>query len=464
MPHYQVLVCNGLLLTMEPQQPEYFHGWLAIGADGRIAALGAGDPEQGSQAEELVDAAGSFIAPGFVSGHSHLFTSGLRGIASDQPLYGWGREMARYISQLDTEDVYWLTLHGSLDYLDNGVTTAYDFTDSRQPFSVGTDGQTEHADFLRPQEYLEAQLQAKLDAGIRFVNSFHLDQEVGTHADVLNRADAFVSWVHRLGPRPMLAALALSGAVQWSERPESARVEVEMMARHGLLNQAHFLETAEQVELQRSKFDWYEQAGALGPDLIFGHFVQATPDIARRAGSAGCGMCWQPSANGRLGSGVADIHGLLSAGLHVGIGLDDQACTDIADPFGNLRIGLFSQRAARQRTDAMSVAEVLSLHTTGSASILHLENQVGSLAVGKWADFLVVNPADPDTGPLWNPLATYALACGLRNLKRVYVGGKLVSAEGRSTPPQALETRRKVHLRMQRIRDGLGLDSPQAHE
>jgi cytosine/adenosine deaminase-related metal-dependent hydrolase len=448
----RLLIRNALLLTLEPDWPGVLDGWLAVALDGRIAGLGPGEAPRSVAAEEELDARGCFVAPGFVSAHSHLFTSGLRGIGSDQALYGWGRALAPVLERLDADDVYWLTLHGSLDLLANGVTTAYDFTDPRQPFAVGEDGIPDRSGHLRPQEHLEAQLVAKLDGGIRFVNSFHLDQAVGDTTEVVGRADEFVAFARRLGHRPALSGLALSGAVQWSDRPEVATVEVAVMARHKLLNQAHFLETVEHVELQRAKFDWYEQAGALGPDLIFGHFVQATPDIVRRAGAAGCGMCWQPAANGRLASGFADIRALRDAGLRVGMGLDDQACTDIADPFQHLRVGLYTQRAARQRADAMGVEEVLRLHTIDSAAVLHLESQVGSLGVGKWADLLVVDPSDPDTGPLWDPVATYVLACGLRNLKRVYVAGELVSIEGRSCHPGAAEVRRRVREQMARFR------------
>ncbi len=436
---------------MEPRDPAVVEGWLSVGADGRIAGLGRGEPPGRLAAEEELDARGSFLAPGFVSAHSHLFTSGLRGMGSDQALYGWSRALSPILGQLDADDVYWLTLHGSLDLLANGVTTAYDFTDPRQPFAVDEQGRADWVPHLRPQEHLEAQLVAKLDGGIRFVNSFHLDQGVGDACAVVERADAFVAFVERLGRRPTLAALALSGAVQWSDRPEVAAVEAAVMARHGLVNQAHFLETAEHVELQRSKFDWYERAGALGPDLIFGHFVQTTPEIVRRAGAARCGMCWQPAANGRLASGTADIRTLRDAGLRVGMGLDDQACTDIADPFQQLRVALYTQRIARQSPDALGVEEVLRLHTIESAGLLHLESEIGSLAAGKWADLLVVDPSDPDTGPLWDPVATYVLACGLRNLKRVYVAGELVSVDGRSCYPRAGEVRRRVRERMARF-------------
>jgi 5-methylthioadenosine/S-adenosylhomocysteine deaminase len=46
--------------------------------DGRIAAIGSGTPD--ATADETLDVAGAFVAPGFVSSHSHLFTSGLRGL------------------------------------------------------------------------------------------------------------------------------------------------------------------------------------------------------------------------------------------------------------------------------------------------------------------------------------------------------------------------------------------------
>lgn len=448
-----LVIRDALLVPVEAGLPEVVPGWLAVGADGRIAGLGPGDVPPGIEADEVVDAGGAFVAPGFVSAHSHLFTSGLRGIGADQPLYGWGRAMARYLGRLDTEDAYWLTLHGALDVLANGVTTAYDFTNSRQPFFVDEDGQAVRDAELRPSDYLEAQLEAKLVAGIRFVNSIHLDDHVGEPAAVLDRLDAFVDFARRrAGGGDQLLGLALSGAVQWSDTPATAAIEVAAMHRHDLLNQAHFLETPEQLDLQRAKFAWYDEAGALGPTMLFGHFVHPTPDIVATAAAAGCSMVWQPAANGRLASGVADVEGHLRAGLGVGMGLDDQACTDIADPFQNMRVGLFSQRAATTRADAMSAAQVLWLHTMGSASVLGLGGEVGSLAVGKRADLLVVDPRDPDTGPLWHPLATYVLACGLRNLKRVYVGGRLVSVEGRSANPVAAETSRQVHTRLERLR------------
>ncbi|MFZ2964336.1 MAG: cytosine deaminase, partial [Rhodoglobus sp.] len=51
----------------------------------------------------------------------------------------------------------------------------------------------------------------------------------------------------------------------------------------------------------------------------------------------------------------------------------------------------------------------------------------------------------PDIGPLWHPIDNYVLSCGLRNLKRVYVGGRLVNDAGVSTNPLAVEASARLH-------------------
>ena len=207
--------------------------------------------------------------------------------------------------------------------------------------------------------------------------------------------------------------------------------------------------------MQRSKFAWYEDAGALGPDLIFGHFVHPTSEMISTAARCGCAMCWQPTSNGRLASGVADIPRFVKEGMRVGVGLDDQACTDISDPFQNMRMGIYIQRAHRQDAQAIGVAQMLRLHTMGSAEALGIADRVGSLEPGKYADFLIVDPRMPDTGPLWDPVATYVLACGLRNLKAVYIGGRCVSREGVSEHALAGKTSEELHVRLGRIADEL---------
>src|SRR3546814_20099151 len=88
-------------------------------------------------------------------------------------------------------------------------------------------------------------------------------------------------------------------------------------------------------------------------------------------------------------------------GMTIGFGLDDQACTDVSDPWQNMRIGIYAQRAATGDPRVMMPGDMLRMHTLGSAEVLGIQGSVGSLEPGKFADFLVVDPRRTEIGPLW---------------------------------------------------------------
>ena len=451
-----LLVVNARLITIPTGSvdPGYIErGWMRV-EDGRIAAIGAGDPAD-TTADEVLDVAGAFVAPGFVSSHSHLFTSGLRGLGVADTLYGWCDSMLGMTAHATPDDIYWSTLHGALDFLGNGVTTAYNFTDPQQAWESMVDGKRVGNAPLRGTEYHTRQADGCLDAGLRFVDSIGMDVTAGTDDEIFARFEASVAHTRAMDPDFALGA-SIMGQVQWSPRPEAAEIEVEAMRRFGVTNQAHFLESPEAVPLQQSKFALYRDAGALGPDMMFGHFIQTTPEIIEQAAAGGASMSWQPASNGRLASGTALVPEMLAMGMKVGMGLDDQACTDVSDPWQNMRMGIAMQRARTKDPLSMMPELVLRLHTLGSAEIMGVGDRVGSLEVGKFADFVVVDPRRPDVGPLWHPVRSYVLSMNLRNLVGVYVGGKLVSRAGESTNPLAAEASVRVHADLPGLAERLG--------
>lgn len=439
-----LLVTHARLITIPAgtADPGYIEdGWMLI-EDGRIAAIGSGTPD--AAADETLDVAGAFVAPGFVSSHSHLFTSGLRGLGVADTLYGWCDAMLGTTAHMTPEQLYWSTLHGSLDFLSNGVTTAYNFTDPLQAWESMVDGKRTGTAGIRGIEYHYRQADGTLDAGIRFVDASGMDVTVGSSDEVFDRFAAEVAHTRAMDTDYALGS-SIMGQVQWSPHPEAAEFEVEAMRRYGVTNQAHFLESPEAVEHQQSKFALYRDAGALGLGLMFGHFIQTTPEIIAESVAGGASMSWQPASNGRLASGVALVPEMLEMGMKVGVGLDDQACTDVSDPWQNMRMGIYMQRARTKDPLSMMPELMLRLHTLGGAEIMGVDDRVGSLEVGKFADFVVVDPRMPDVGPLWHPVRSYVLAMSPRNLKAVYVGGRLVSENGVSTNPLAAEASAKVH-------------------
>jgi cytosine/adenosine deaminase-related metal-dependent hydrolase len=449
-------VVDALLIPVADTGPAWLRGWLTVGDDGRITGIGPGEPPVLSG--DVVDARGAIVAPGFVSAHSHLFTSGFRGIAPDATLYPWVRAMMEVMAHTGADDVYWATVHGACDFLANGVTSAYNFLQSRVVWLF--DGVRNVAAAVNPPEYAVRQCAAAADAGLRVVNAFRLDEEAQSDDETLGVFAELAAASADVVPAAQHLGVSVMGAVQWAASPRTARLEVAAMDAHGVGNQAHFVETAESVAAQRGKFAWYRDAGALRPEFVFGHFVHPTGEMVDTAAAAGCAMAWQATSNGRLGSGVADVVRLRRAGMRVGLGLDDQACTDISDPFANMRTGLYAMRALHHDAAVLRSADVLRMHTLGAAEVLGVADRVGSLEVGKHADLVVVDHRDPTTGPVWDVVATYVLACGLRNLKAVYVGGRPVAREGRCLGPLQARADAELQERIPRAAAAAGRELP----
>jgi cytosine/adenosine deaminase-related metal-dependent hydrolase len=461
LPAETLLVKNALIITGKPSDDQAFAGYFTVGDAGRIVTLAAGDPPAGLKADRVLDLKGQLVGPGFISAHSHIYMSPLRGLGHTETLYGWALSFSKFTDRATADDLYWFTLHGSLDFLRNGITTAYDFTHSGAVGGVAVGlGEKVAGPIQLPGPYEENQIRAKADAGLRFIDSFGLPR-VGTREDMLARVEQLLAWARaNYGTNPLLLKMAISGGLQRAPTKETAYFEAYVMKTYGLMNQAHFLESPERVTEQQAKFAWYEEAGALGPDFIFGHFIQTTPDIVRRAAKAGASMSWQPTSNSRLASGVADIPLYEAMGMKVAVGLDDQSCTDVSDPFQNLRIGMALIRTKYKDAKAMSVRHMLYLHTLGSAEVLGVADKVGSLEPGKYADFLVVDARSPDTGPLHDAIATYVLACSLRNLKQVYVGGKLVADGEKMLTYDESVVRREIDARFARLQADIDAKVP----
>ena len=124
----KLVVRNAYIFTMAPTEREPFTGYIAVGADGRILAIGKGQPPQSLKAASVWDAKGHWVMPGFISAHSHLWQSAYRGLAADKTLLGWIDALyGKAVTKATAEDLYWFTLEGALDHLPHGVTSAYDF-------------------------------------------------------------------------------------------------------------------------------------------------------------------------------------------------------------------------------------------------------------------------------------------------------------------------------------------------
>ncbi len=417
-------------------------GHLLVSADGFVLAAGPGaepPPDTVGLADaRRVDLTGRIVLPGFVSGHSHLWQSAFRGIAPDGELYPWLNALHRTYGKFFVEgDFAAFTRHGALDQLRHGVTTTYNHSQS-----IGGS-----------YDIYGEQLAASEALPQRFVFAWVNDRD----ADDATWEARLQPLLARAVPAPDRSLLAFAvNAIGVHSEGDLLRRELSLASRHGLGVQMHYLEASGAVESDRAKWPAIREAGGVGPARSFAHFIHPDAAMVKEAAEAGAAMIWNPLSNGRLGSGLSDIEGYLAAGLKVGMGVDGAASADISDPFENVRLGLYALRMRRQNSKGLQPVDVLRLHTLATARVLGVDRWVGSLEPRKFADFLIVNPAAPATGPVWDPAATVVFACSSSNVESVRVGGREVVSAGRvlGVDEAAVETEVAARVDALRVRTG----------
>ena len=167
---------------------------------------------------------------------------------------------------------------------------------------------------------------------------------------------------------------------------------------------------------------------------------------------ANAAAIWNPLSNGRLASGLADVPKYLKAGLTVGMGLDGQNTADLANPFENMRMGLYNIRMKYESASILGPLDVLKLHTIGTARAIGVADQVGSLKPGKYADFLIVDLGDPDTVPPTIFMARWCLLPAFRTFHRSTSAANSWRSAENSLKHDTVELGRDVRARMEKNR------------
>jgi guanine deaminase len=134
----------------------------------------------------------------------------------------------------------------------------------------------------------------------------------------------------------------------------------------------------------------YERHGLVGPRALFAHGVHLTAGELRRLHQSGAAIAHCPTSNLFLGSGLFRLHGAKDRRrpVHVALGTDVGAGTS----FSILQTLNEAYKVARLLGECLTVEEAFFLATLGGARALRLDDRIGSLAPGREADLVVLDP------------------------------------------------------------------------
>jgi 5-methylthioadenosine/S-adenosylhomocysteine deaminase len=410
-----ILLRGGTLLPMSDGLRQISGDILVSGA--RIAQIGTDIPLPPDT--EVVDCSGCYLMPGLVQTHVHLVQTIFRGLAEDVGLLDWLR---RFIWPLeaahDEASVRACVRLGLGELLTTGTTTILDMGTTRW-------GDVVAEELVR--SGIRARFgQAMMDTGDRVPPNL-----VETTRDSLDASAGLVKRWSKAGAGRIGYAYAPRFALSCTRELLEA---VGMLAKMSeLLVHTHSNESAEeraavQGATGMSPIGYLAQVGIATPRTVIAHGVHVDDEELATLRESGSAVTHCPSSNLKLGSGVADVIRLRQARVTVGIGADGAACNNELDGFAEVRLATLLARTLRGQ-GALTAGDALAMATREGARALHLEEEIGTLVVGRRADIVVID-SERLAGPGGAPVARIVFGGGSRGVRDVLVDGTFIVRGG----------------------------------
>lgn len=410
--------------------------------EGRIVYVGdrASAPE-GSD----VDLGDVALLPGLVNAHTHLELTVMRGFLEDLAFRAWILRLTRARrAVLPFDALVDSARAGIAEGLLAGITTYADTTESGAPFhamrQVGVRG-IAYQEVFGPDP---AQCAESLDGLRAKVADLRRDESSLVRVGVSPHAPYSVSDALFTATADFARAESLPIAIHISESEDESNL---VQFATGGWAEAHRARGIPVVIRGGSPIAMLERNHVLDARPLLIHCVRAQPNDVASIAKHDCAVAHCPASNAKLGHGIAPLSELLDAGARVGLGSDSVASNNRMDLLDEARLAILMQRARVGRYDAVSAAKALELATLGGARALNLDDEIGSLDVGKAADLAAFPLNQPRSAPVYDPITALIFAGSGLAASFVTVAGRVMVKDSKLVADSARTVNIEDHAR-----------------
>ncbi len=391
-------------------------------------------------AGETVERPDHALIPGLVNAHTHAAMTLLRGLADDLPLMTWLQEHMwpaerKWVSEAF---VYDGTQHALAEMLRGGITCFNDM-------------------YFYPEVTAQAAAACGMRATVGLIVIDFPSAWAGDADEYLSKGLALHDEYR--GDPLIRTAFAPHAPYSVSDDPlqrirtlaEELQIPIHMHV-HETRDEIHQgLEGHGVRPLAR-----LHRLGLVSPALIGVHMVHLEEDELAAYAEAGAQVVHCPESNLKLASGVSPVPRLLQAGINVALGTDGAASNNDLDLFSEMRTAALLAKTVADDASALPAEEALRMATWNGARALGLEQETGSLEVGKSADITAVDFGGIDCQPVYHPISQLVYATGRDKVTDVWVAGRRLLRERALTTLDAEEIITRTQQWAQQIRTADG--------
>ena len=404
------------IVTCDQDFHVYLDGILAV-KESQIVYVGQENQEILNQAEHIIDYQGAWIMPGLVNCHTHSAMTGLRGIRDDSNLHEWLEDYiwpaeAEFTPEMTTKAVK----EALTEMLQSGTTT---FNDMYNPNGVEIEKIYEAVKASKMRCYFSPTL---------------FSSDVETTDETIARTRAIIETIN--GYQDPKFKVMVAPHSPYSCSRELLEASLNLAKDEDIPLHIHVAETQEESGIILKRYGkrpiaFLEELGYLDHQAVFAHGVELNEAEITRLAASQVAIAHNPISNLKLASGIAPVVQLQKAGVPVGIATDSVASNNNLDKFEEGRTAALLQKMKSGDASQFPIETALKALTLEGAKVLGMEDEIGSLEVGKQADFLVIQPQGKiHLQPQENMLSHLVYAVKSSDVDDVYIGGEQVVKDG----------------------------------
>lgn len=414
---------------MEGEGVGYKTGVAMVVDGGKIIAMVESELiEREYQAEEVLDLQHHAIFPGFIDAHMHTSLAILRGLAQDTS--HWMMYGLQPFSAATTEDA---ALAGSklaiIEAIKAGTTTLGDYSFNMDPVcsfihKLGARGnitctiREAKSRVYAPGELYEfdpARGEATLQANLELYDKWH------------NKGDGRIRVL--FGPQGA-DFLSKELLLRVRQLAKERRTKIHMHTQQG------DRETYQVVQRYGKRpIAWLQEIGYLDETLIAVHLTDATEEEARIVAESGASMIVCPGSIGIIDGIVPPSKAFQDAGGNVALGSDQAPGNNCHNVINEMKLVALFNKIKYQNPEVLPAWRALRMATIEGARAVGLGDLVGSLEVGKRADFIAIDLQKPTmmpvyTHPMRNIVPNLVYSARGNEVALVAVEGQVIYRDG----------------------------------
>jgi len=426
-----LLIRNALVITMDRERRIFDDGAVAI-HEGRIDRVGRSADFSELQATKVLDARDRIVLPGLINPHIHLGHSLARGCGDDLPFPRWLPVVYRLEDGYSEEEWYLSALLSMAEMIKSGTTC---FGDTNIFEEIATVAKA----------VADSGMRAVLGKSIRDEDSDELRRNPELkkiwrrdHARSLSVDVAVEDWRRWNGKFGGRLSVRLSPAL-WPMCSKASYLQaVAANGKYEIGNLIHHTETAEwkvfvEREYGKAPTLMLRDYGILGPQTLLENMSWLNDEEIDVLAETRTPINYLPTSNIKNYLGVLDIRRISDRGIPVSLGTSGGLINNVNDMFREMLVLALQQRMHRREADAIAPETVLEMATITAAKSLGLENEVGSLEMGKKADICIIDTRQPHLVPVVNPVSTVVYCVRGADVETVIIDGNVVMEDRRLT-------------------------------